>query len=784
MVSDATLLAIVEAACPAGRRLAAPDASIVEPIHRALDQLLPGARGAYDALVRTLDLAAVPLTGRRLSKLPVSRRIEVLSRLADNDKLYWVVRAVTAPMKIARARALEPSTPSLALSREPQRHDQRIVDARTFSADEEIEVDAVVVGTGAGGAPVAKALASSGYAVLMLEEGGHFTRADFTSDPFEMQQKMYRRNGATIAWGNALIPIPLGKTVGGTTTINSGTCFRVPDSVLHRWQLEGLHELTRGELDPYFDRVETMLEVAPTEAQVLGGAARVIQRACETLGWAHAPLRRNAPGCDGRGVCCFGCPSDAKRSTNVSYVPAAVKAGAMVFCHARASKVLIENGRAVGVLAHARRANGTRARIVVRARAVVLACGAIHTPAFLLAQGIANASGRVGAGLTIHPTGHAFATFREEIRGWPAVPQGYSVDEFVDQGIRFEGGTLPPVMAAGASGALGTRWTHLVERMDEIATFGFMISDSSRGSVRLGPDRRPIMRYSVNDADRLKMIRAHGLLARMFLAGGAEAVYPAMRMFTELRSIADVERLEREGPARLRAHHLDIAAFHPLGTCSMGIDPSKSVVGPTHETHDVPGLFISDGSVVNGPLGVNPQVTIMALAERASEFVARAVEDADAIAKPVAVETELEFAETMAGTYSQDGGPERRLEFTVRARTAPSGVLSGELELHGELTMEGVATRVPCEGRLLIRPLRSNATLTYDLAFVADDGTPLTLHGEKNVSVSHPLAGMTTLHTEVSSGTERIGQGVLRFDVRDLPAWLWSFRFADIEVAA
>src|SRR5262249_3232894 len=154
-----------------------------------------------------------------------------------------------------------------------------------------------------------------------------------------------------------------------------------------------------------------------------------------------------------------------------------------------------------GVEAIAVPVNGVRRRIAVRAKAVVLACGAFHTPALLLANGLANSSDQVGRNLTIHPCGYSWALFDEKIRGWEEVPQGYSVEEFVDQGIRFEGGFVPFQLAAGQFLQVGPRWTEMLEQFDRLACFGFMISDQSRGRVTLGVRGEPSISYRVNDVD-------------------------------------------------------------------------------------------------------------------------------------------------------------------------------------------------------------------------------------------------------------------------------------------
>lgn len=806
------LLAIAEVLTPAGAVLPAPGEATVEAVRSVLGHVGPRGEWGYRALLRLLDLASVPTTGRRLSALDIDRRRDVLTNLYGGST-YWAIRAVAGPLKLAQAaepaleRALGVASLALPMVRETKRWEQQIVDARTLEPEERFDVDAVVVGTGAGGAPVARALAAAGYAVLMIEEGGHFTRADFGGRPLEMHRKLYRSRGLTFAVGNTVIPVPMGKSVGGTTTINSGTCFRAPDHVMRRWQLEeGLFELGPGSLDGYYERVESMLQVAPSPPEILGGMARIIARGCDALGFSHAALPRNAPGCEGKGVCCFGCPTDAKRSTNVSYVPAALERGAMVLTHARVTQVLTRAARATGVVATTRRQDGSRGLVTVRAKVVVLACGTVHTPALLLKNGLANGSGQLGRHLTIHPASHAWATFDEEIRGWAAVPQGYGVDAFADQGIRFEGGFLPVHIAAMFLNDVGRRWTEIVERFDRLGHFGFMIADSSRGRVTLGPRGAPRMSYWVNDADRLKMIRAHGILARIFLAAGARAVYPGLQIFDRLESIRDVEELERRGPRRLRAHHIEISAYHPLGTCAMGPDPATSVIGPSHETHEVESLFVCDGSAVPGPLGVNPQVTIMAMSERASEIIERRIEHrVRASASQVERRSEprtpvAEFFETMAGSCSpvlssSGSSPEgsslcapnaavASLAFHVKASLYEQPSIGALLskgamwQLEGTLDWQDAAHGALCHGTLLMRPMRGTAGLVYDLTFVGDNGERYELHGEKHLSVKRPVRGMTTLHTELirSSDGAAVARGVLRFDLGHLRPWLRSWR--------
>ncbi len=793
-----TLIALAEAATPAGAILPPPSAHMlphVEAIVRG--QFGEPGLGVYRRLVQLLDAAAIPGHGRRLSALPLDARCAFLERLSQGSTAgFWLTRAVTAPLKAARARDpalaahLGLREEALGLVSERPRWARQIVDARSLPDGETLEVDCVVVGTGAGGAPMAKALAQRGHAVLMLEEGGHFGRTDFQGDAFARQARLFRDGGSTIAWGNGGIPVPMGRTVGGTTTINSGTCYRVPPRVQQRWVDEnGLTALGPGSLDPWFERVEAMLQVERATPETLGGCARVIARGAEALGFAHEPLMRNAPACDGQGMCCFGCPTDAKRGTNVSYVPAALQHGAMVYCHARVTRVLVERGRAVGVVAETRGEDGLPRRLTVRASAVVMSGGTLGTPALLLQQGLCNSSGQVGRQMSLHPACYAWAAFDEPIRGWEAIPQGYAIEEFAAQGLRFEGAFLPVDMAAAAMGQVGPAWTDLVERFDRLACFGFMVTDTSRGRVLLDPWGKPRLTYWLNDADRRQMIRGHAILARVYLAAGARVVHPGLRLFDRIDDEAGVRRLEAEAPERLRAHHIDISAYHPLGSCRMGADPRRAVVGPTHETHDLPHLFVCDGSTVPGPLGVNPQMTIMAMSERAAQFVERRVEQAQAVARPPASGRLLAFDETMAGPMTLHAGARagQRIHASFRVHASAPATSRTLLrargttfELDGTVSLPGVVLGAICAGTLELRPLRRRGTMIYDLRFTDAEGGSLHLHGEKHTESLGVLRGMTTLHSEVlDADGQRVASGWLRFDLLGTPAFLKTWKIVD-----
>ena len=630
----AVLAQVAATLIPAGQRIDAGGEVTVE----RLERLLAAAPGAVTTFARVasylMHFGSLPRHARPLSWLGPEARERYLREWSELPyPLRLLPRGLFALLKSAHFMErqvfegldcrwrVDP-----VAEEKPARTLEQVVES-DGGPELELEANVIVVGSGAGGAVVAKELAELGYAVIMVEEGLYFRRKDFTGQAISMNQLMYRDGGMTFTVGNAAILLPQGRTVGGTTTINSGTCYRAPEKVFESWRREaGLVEFTSDSMAPHFERVERVMGVAAAQEAYLGGVARIIRRGCERMGIeGHGPLLRNAPECDGQGVCCFGCPTDAKRGANVTYVPMALQRGALLLSGFKVTQIEMEGGRIAGVVAQgAPGADGRRQRARLRAPAVVLACGTIQTPALLLRMGLANGSGQLGRNLSIHPAASAVAEFEEVIHAWDSIPQGYAIEAFHDEGMLFEGAFVPLDVLAGLFPFHGRPYVELMERYNHLAAFGFLVKDTSRGRVLLGPGGKELVLYHLNKQDRLKLQKGLEILARIYFAAGARKVVPGVRNFDILTEPAQLEGFRN---ARLKASDFELSAYHPLGTARMGADPHRSVVGPTHECHDHPGLYIVDGSCIPSSLGVNPMLTIMAMATRAAGVIAAQLED-------------------------------------------------------------------------------------------------------------------------------------------------------------
>ncbi len=623
------LAALAETIIPGSARISRAGPETVDRVEEFLSVVPPLLQRGFGALLYLLEYRTLPRYLRPFTNLLEAQRQRVLESMVNGSFTNrQLLRMVSATVKVAHFhdpavyKALNCEFEvEVPVQREQAPWMNLVNDGREISNAEELECDVVVVGTGAGGAAAAKAMAEAGLAVVIIEEGKLHTREQFNGNTIEMQRLMYRDLGGVLSLGNVPVLIPIGRAVGGTTIINSGTSLPPPEEVLNGWVRDfGLRQLGPDKLMPYVERTLEYLEVAPSEAKYIGDVGRLIAKGCDALGYAHGPLPRNAPGCDGQARCAFGCPTDAKRSTNIAHIPAALRANAFLFTSTLAESVLLEGDRAVGIVA--KTAGG--AKLTVRARATVLACGSLLTPLMLLRQGLANRSLQVGRNLTIHPAFGMGGEFDFKTDGFRTVPQGYGIHGFWPEGLLFEGGTAPPDVFAASTHEVGHTFMAFAESMDRLITFGMAIKDTARGHVFRGPSGRPLITYSVNNNDLARLRLGTEILARIFFAAGAIRVHLPVRGFPTLEDVSDIERFKN---ARLRARDYDLTAYHPLGTTRMGVDSRRSVVGPDHQTHDVPGLYIIDGGVIPSSLGVNPQITIMAMATRAGELLAERLSD-------------------------------------------------------------------------------------------------------------------------------------------------------------
>ncbi len=488
------------------------------------------------------------------------------------------------------------------------------------------ECDVVIVGSGAGGAVAAAELAAAGLDVIVLEAGEHYNRDNYPDDHLEAIAELYRDGGLTIAEGRPPIPVPVAKVVGGTTVINSGTCFRAPEPVLADWkQRFGIPWVEDMAAD--YAEAEQTLHVKQLDPATMGRNGQLAMEGAGALGASGAPIHRNAGDCNQCSSCPFGCEIDAKRGMHVSYLPRAVAAGARIRAGVAVDRVLVEDGRAVGVdcavapgmrgQPHSGR-RGSR-RFTVRARrAVIAAGGAFGTPELLQRSGLGGR--QVGRNLHIHPACWVGARYEEEVRGWDGVMQSYYVDEWEPTGILLEATFTP--LAFGGAWLLGAGESHQRAMLDfgHVGSIGVHLCDRSSGRVGLGSEGslRASYKLLADDADRL----VHGIAraAEIHFAAGATEVYPNIARVGVLKP-ADLAQFEA---TTFKPSELRLEAFHPMGTARIAADEREGACAIDGSVHGTRNLYVADGSLFPTSVGVNPMMTVIAFSKQVARGVAAA----------------------------------------------------------------------------------------------------------------------------------------------------------------
>lgn len=502
-------------------------------------------------------------------------------------------------------------------------HQGRLPDGVTtrdgLDRDSVFDCDVAIAGSGAGGATLAAELAECGLDVIVVEEGRYYGTRDFTADASAAVRALYRDGGATMAIGDPPILFQEGRAVGGSTVINGGMSWRTPERILDRWRREaGLDHIDAAAMEPYFARVEKRIHVAYQDPESIGTDNHLLKRGADAMGWKVIPNLRNQVHCPGSNNCAFGCPTGAKQSALVSYIPRALHFGARLLSDVRIDKVLFDGKRAIGLAGRVVRADGgDGARVTVRAKLVVAACGAIQTPALLARSGLRSPSGRLGHNLSLHPNVKLTAVFDEAVRGWEGVHQAYQVREFEGEGLLFAAVNIPPGILAMTSHAKGEALHRMMLDYDRTVVAGMLCEDTATGRVRaVGGRAQAFYQLAPFDAERL--IRGVALLSELLFAAGARRITTPFAGVAELTGPDDTRRLYTHPIAR---RQMEVVTVHMMGTAAMGSDRARAVTDGHGRVHDAEGLMVCDASLFPTPIGVNPMETIMALATRAAAHV-------------------------------------------------------------------------------------------------------------------------------------------------------------------
>jgi len=488
-----------------------------------------------------------------------------------------------------------------------------VTDGATLSRDQVFVADAVVVGTGAGGATAAARLRDAGLDVLMLEEGALHRTQSFTADVLQMMRQLYRDGGASMILGRPLIPFAEGKCVGGSTVIGGGICCRAPERVLQRWErVLGLEGLGPVAMEPYFVEAERILDVEPNHDDTLGHNSRLFVEGARRLGWPVVRSARNMDRCVGLNNCVLGCPTGAKRAMHVTAIPRALTMGASLITRARVDRVLFLGTRAVGVRGRLLGEDGqARCRFQAHAPLVVLAAGARHTPGILKRSRLRARA--IGRGLHTHPSASVVGVMDERIDPWIGTHQAFEVHHFLDERVLIGYAATPPGILAVRLPGLGTDHAEQMRQYNYMFTATALIEDESEGRVILGPDREPYLIFRLGRRDVERVHRGVALTAELLFAAGARRV---LLPFSDLSALENAEevRLVYERPPV--AATMELRTVHIMSTARMATRPRRGATDGCGAVYGVDGLVVADASVLPSSIGVSPQETIVAVTLR------------------------------------------------------------------------------------------------------------------------------------------------------------------------
>ncbi len=544
--------------------------------------LSPDGRERY---LKTLGASGLPLKRLAFQDL---KRLALLYTYAIEGSPYWNVVGY-------RPAPLDPPVTS------PLR-------ARTPTAGEVIDADACVIGSGAGGGVAAAVLAAAGKWVVVLEKAALVTEEAFDGRELHGLQRMFVDRGLA-ATSDRAISVRAGTAVGGGTVVNWSTSLRAPDEVREEWRRAGLDDL-----DPHYDAVVSALDI-DTDESPRNGPNAALERGLAALGLTHETIARNVRGCGDCGPCSVGCRRGAKQSTLRTYLAAACRDGAEILHACEARRIVVREGRVEAVVA--RVAGGD---VTVRAPLVALAGGSILSPALLLRSGIARDT--AGRNLYLHPVSVVAGHYEDRLEPWGGVPQSVMSDAFANvdgaYGFRIECAPAHPgVLASGYPWWGSASYVDRIRHAAHTAPFLGIVRDRTPGRVEVDRDGAPRMRYFPAAAERRLLVRAMVEVARIHHAAGARRLVtlytPPLELDGRDGLDAFTAEIERRG---ISPNRLVLFSAHQMGTCRIGTSARDSVADPNGQVWGVRGLYVTDASAFPSASGVNPMLSIMAIARR------------------------------------------------------------------------------------------------------------------------------------------------------------------------
>jgi choline dehydrogenase-like flavoprotein len=499
---------------------------------------------------------------------------------------------------------------------------------------ETITCDVAIIGSGAGAGITAELLTAAGLSVVIIEEGPLKSSSDFKQLESEAYAQLYQQsNGRKTA--DKAISIMQGRCVGGSTTVNWTSSFRTPSSTLQYWATRfALPEMTEQAMSPWFLQAEQRLNVGPwlvppnaNNEKLKVGAMR--------LGIAAAAIQRNVKGCWNLGSCGLGCPTNAKQSMLVTTIPAALDRGATLLVQTQAAKLEWKGSTVQAVLCRPVALNGAPGSGGTRvlARHVVVAGGAINSPALMLRSAVPDPYGVLGARTFLHPVVATTAKFAEPIEAWSGAPQTIYTDHFLEtqpidgpMGYKIEAPPLYPVISSIALSGIGTEKAKEMAQFPHTQALLALLRDgfheqSPGGQVKLRSDGSPTLDYPLTSYFWEGARRALLSMAEIQFAAGAQRVSARHEQATYTATWREAKAQIEQLP--LVPYQTLLLSAHVMGGCGMAGRAELGVVRPDGRHWQLENLSVHDGSLFPTSVGANPQLSIYGLVNKLATSLAQ-----------------------------------------------------------------------------------------------------------------------------------------------------------------
>jgi choline dehydrogenase-like flavoprotein len=524
-----------------------------------------------------------------------------------------------------------------------------IVHGKALAGGETLRADVCIMGSGCGGATLAKQLAEAGRDVLVLERGGYYSEAEFDQDELNMNSKLYanRTMKSTDDGGTLLLS---GNNVGGASVHYWADTYRAPPDRLQHWaDRYGLSGHGEAELAPIWDQLDKVLNVHPAPEEYHNRMNQLLREGSKKLGWQGHPVPQARKGCLKSGHCMQGCLYGAKQSQLVTHIRQAVALGARVQADVEAIELL----RNAGAGGTGGKVSAVNARIIdrttnkpsgksvrIEAKQFALCAGGYYSAPFLIGNGFKNTLPALGQHFGNNPTAWVYALYDEDIVMWRNIPAAYGVEEFrlprFDAQGKYKeggyllmanqiqagtlGGTLPLIGDElgewmGQAKRIGSTIVWLDDYEEELGTIDRNSDGSPKVTLPFGPVTQAMLKDSL--VKQIDVLFASG--ARKLAIGSGERIV-LERGKDNSGAMRQVARMNITGGG------LFMAAPHPFGGCRMGRDAKTSVVGMDHRVHGMDNLFVADPSVFPTGPSVDPSFTIMAFSVIAAKHINEALQ--------------------------------------------------------------------------------------------------------------------------------------------------------------